>query len=91
LQAQMNGPKHLSCDKDDNVLIADTETHTVRLYTPKDGKMHRVAGKGKKGAAGVGEAPDQVELNRPHGATMDPAGAIVICDSDNNRVLRIEK
>jgi DNA-binding beta-propeller fold protein YncE len=91
LQAQMNGPKHLSCDKDDNVLIADTESHAVRLYTPKDGKMHRVAGKGKKGAAGVGEAPDQVELNRPHGATMDPAGAVVICDSDNNRVLRIEK
>src|SRR6185503_14284815 len=26
LQAQMNGPKHLSCDKDDSVLIADTET-----------------------------------------------------------------
>jgi len=91
LQAQMNGPKHLSCDKDDNVLIADTESYAVRLYTPKDGKMRRVAGKGKKGAAGVGEAPDQVELNRPHGATVDPSGAVVICDSDNNRVLRIEK
>jgi DNA-binding beta-propeller fold protein YncE len=91
LQAQMNGPKHLSCDKDDNVLIADTETHTVRLYTPKDGKIRRVAGTGKKGSAGAGGAPEQVELNRPHGATSDPSGAIVICDSDNNRVLRIEK
>ena len=91
LQAQMNGPKHLSCDKDDNVLIADTETHTIRLYTPKDGKMHRVAGTGKKGSGGVGGAPDQVELARPHGATIDPSGAVVICDSDNHRVLRIEK
>jgi DNA-binding beta-propeller fold protein YncE len=91
LQAQMNGPKHLSCDKDDNVLIADTETHTIRLYTPKDGKMQRVAGNGKKGAGGVGGAPDQVELARPHGATIDPSGAVVICDSDNHRVLRIEK
>jgi sugar lactone lactonase YvrE len=91
LQAQMNGPKHLSCDKDDNVLIADTETHTIRLYTPKDGKIHRVAGNGKKGAGGVGGAPDQLELARPHGATIDPSGAVVICDSDNNRVLRIEK
>lgn len=91
LQAQMNGPKHLSCDKEDNVLIADTETHTVRLYTPKDGKIRRLAGTGKKGAAGAGGAPDQVELNRPHGATIDPEGAIVICDSDNHRVLRIEK
>jgi sugar lactone lactonase YvrE len=91
LQAQMNGPKHLSCDKDDNVLIADTETHTIRLYTPKDGKMHRVAGNGKKGAGGAGGSPDQVELARPHGATIDPSGAVVICDSDNNRVLRVEK
>ena len=74
-----------------DALIADTETHTIRLYTPKDGKIHRVAGNGKKGAAGVGGAPEQVELARPHGATIDPAGAVVICDSDNHRVLRIEK
>ncbi|HLY11406.1 MAG TPA: hypothetical protein VKW04_19035 [Planctomycetota bacterium] len=91
LQAMMNGPKHLSCDKDDNVLIADTESFAVRLYTPKDGKIRRVAGTGKKGSAGAGGAPEQVELNRPHGATTDPSGNIVICDSDNNRVLRIEK
>ena len=91
LQAQMNGPKHLSCDKDDNVLLADTETHTIRLYTPKDGKIHRVAGTGKKGSGAVGGAPDQVELNRPHGATIDPSGVIYICDSDNHRVLRIDK
>jgi hypothetical protein len=91
LQAMMNGPKHLSCDRDDNVLIADTESFAVRLYTPKDGKIRRVAGTGKKGSAGAGGAPEQVELNRPHGATTDASGAIVICDSDNNRVLRIEK
>ena len=36
-------------------------------------------------------AAAKVELNRPHGATTDPSGAIVICDSDNHRVLRIEK
>jgi sugar lactone lactonase YvrE len=91
LQAQMNGPKHLSCDKDDSVLIADTETHTIRRYTPKDGKIQRVAGIGKKGSGGVGGAPDQLELSRPHGATIDPTGAVVISDSDNNRILRIDK
>src|SRR6185295_19039684 len=57
LQAQMNGPKHLSCDKDDNVLTADTETHTIRLFKPKEGKMFRVAGTGKKGSGGAGGAP----------------------------------
>lgn len=91
LQAQMNGPKHLSCDLEDNVLIADTETHTIRRYSPKDGKITRVAGTGKKGAGGVGGAPDQVELARPHGAQVHPSGAIYISDSDNHRVLKIEK
>ena len=91
LQAQMNGPKHLSIDRDDTVLIADTETHTIRRYNPKDGKITRVAGTGKKGSGGVGGSPEQVELARPHGAAIDPTGAIVISDSDNNRVLRIEK
>ena len=91
LQAQMNGPKHLSCDKEDNVLIADTETHTIRRYSPKDGKIVRVAGTGKKGNGAAGGAPDQVELARPHGATIDPSGTVYICDSDNNRVLRIDK
>jgi len=91
LQAEMNGPKHISCDRDDNVMIADAETHTVRLYTPKDGKIHRIAGTGKKGAGEAGADPAQAALNRPHGVTLDPAGAIVICDSYNNRVLRIER
>jgi hypothetical protein len=91
LQAQLNGPKHLSCEKDDSVLIADTESHVVRKYTPKDGKIHRVAGTGKKGTGAAGGVPDQVELSRPHGVTTDPSGTVVICDSDNNRVLRIEK
>jgi hypothetical protein len=87
----MNGPKHLSCDKDDSVLIADTETHTIRRYSPKDGKIHRVAGTGKKGAGGVGGAPDQQELSRPARGDDRFDGAVVICDSDNNRILRIEK
>jgi DNA-binding beta-propeller fold protein YncE len=91
LSAQMNGPKHLSVDADDSVLISDTETHTIRRYSPKDGKIARVAGTGKKGASGAGGAPEQCELARPHGAMVGPRGAIYISDSDNHRVLRIEK
>ncbi len=91
LAAQMNGPKHLSVDADDSVLIADTENHVIRRYSPRDGKIQRVAGTGKKGAAGAGGAPEQCELARPHGAMVGPGGAIYISDSDNHRVLRIEK
>jgi sugar lactone lactonase YvrE len=90
-KAQLNGPKHLCTDRDGNVLIADTENHLIRKYLPREGKIVRVAGTGKKGTAGVGGPPDRAELNQPHGVTVHNDGTLYITDSSNNRVLRIER
>jgi sugar lactone lactonase YvrE len=89
LQAQMNGPKHISTDSNDDVLIADAETNTVRKYLAKEGKIVRVAGTGKKGAAGVGGPAEQCELARPHGVQQGPDGALYVTDSYNHRILRV--
>jgi DNA-binding beta-propeller fold protein YncE len=89
LEATMSGPKHLCLDRDGSVIIADTETNTVRRYDPKTGKITRIAGTGKNGAAGVGGDPLACELARPHGVTVAPDGKLIITDSYNNRVLRI--
>jgi DNA-binding beta-propeller fold protein YncE len=89
LAATMDGPKHVSVDHEDNVLITDTENHVIRKYLPREGRIVRVAGTGTKGDAGVGGPPDGVGLARPHGAFVDPAGAIYISDSSNHRVLKI--
>ncbi len=92
LDATMSGPKHLCVDLDDNVIIADAETHLVRKYLPKEGKIVRIAGTGKKGSAGVGGDPTQCELSRPHGVVVHPqTGELYITDSYNNRVLKIVK
>jgi DNA-binding beta-propeller fold protein YncE len=92
LAATMNGPKHLCVDLDDNVIIADAESHLVRKFLPKEGKIVRVAGTGKKGAAGVGGDPVKCELARPHGVVVHPkTGELYITDSYNNRVLKISK
>lgn len=88
LRAELRGPKHISVDADGTVLIADTENHVIRRYIPADGRIVRVAGTGEKGAAGVGGAPDRVQLNRPHGAFRHD-GTLYISDSDNHRVLAI--
>ncbi len=88
-QATLNGPKHLCADKEDNVIIADTENHIVRKYLRKEGKIVRVAGSGKKGSAGIDGPPLAVELNQPHGVYLHPSGELYIVDSSNNRVLKI--
>jgi DNA-binding beta-propeller fold protein YncE len=86
--ATLNGPKHLCVDQDDNVIIADTDNHVIRKYTPADCKIVRIAGTGKMGDSGNGGNPLQVSLNEPHGVHVDRDGTLYIVDSMNGRVFR---
>jgi DNA-binding beta-propeller fold protein YncE len=85
------GPKHLCIDRDDNVIIADTDHHRIVKWDVAAGKLLPVAGTGTKGTAGVGGPPDKLQLNQPHGVYLDEQGALYIADSMNNRVLKIEQ
>jgi DNA-binding beta-propeller fold protein YncE len=91
LRAEFNGPKHLCVDRNGDVLIADTENHVIRKYLPREGKVVRVAGTGRKGQAGLDGPPLKAELNQPHGVHAEPDGTIYIADSSNNRILKIER
>ena len=91
LKASFNEPKHLCIDRDDNVIIADTDNHVIRKYLPKENRIMRVAGSGKSGAGGVDGLASAVEFNQPHGVCVDKSGALYIADSLNNRVLKIER
>ncbi len=90
-RATLNGPKHLCVDLDDNVIIADTANHVIRKFTPKDGKIARLAGTGKKGDSQDGGAPLSVSFNEPHGVYVHANGTLYIVDSMNHRVFRWEK
>ncbi len=89
LLATLNDPKHLCIDRDDTVIIADAENHLIRRYDPATGKIHRIAGTGKMGAAGLDGPPEHCELARPHGVTVHPDGNLYIPDSYNHRILKI--
>ncbi|MCX6897405.1 MAG: hypothetical protein NT105_01775 [Verrucomicrobia bacterium] len=88
LKAEMNGPKHLYPDLQDNILIADAENNVVRKYIPATRKLVRVAGTDRKGAA-LDTNPLKTELARPHGVYVHTDGTIYIVDSYNNRILKI--
>jgi streptogramin lyase len=87
----MNGPKHLCVDAHGDVIIADAENNVVRKLLVREGRLVRVAGTGRMGSAGVGGPALAVELARPHGVFVDARGTLYIVDSDNHRILRLER
>jgi DNA-binding beta-propeller fold protein YncE len=88
-QAALNGPKHLTIDAHDDVLIADTENHVIRKVLVRQNKIVRVAGTGTEGSGAVPGPPAAVALARPHGVLVAPDGALIISDSWNGRLLRL--
>lgn len=91
LKATLNDPKHLCVDHDGDVVIADSGNHVIRKYSPATGKIVRIAGTGTKGNSGDGGDALTTPLNSPHGVTVHPNGTLYIVDSNNGRVLRLEK
>jgi sugar lactone lactonase YvrE len=89
-KAMLNGPKHLCIDLEDNVIIADTANHVIRKYLPRENKIVRIAGTGKKGDSGRGGDALKTPLNQPHGVCVHPSGVLYIVDSHNDRVFRLE-
>jgi DNA-binding beta-propeller fold protein YncE len=82
----VSAPKDLATDADDNLVIADTESDTIRLYDPVKRTIKLIAG----GGSGMLDGPPEMaKLNRPHGVAVDRDGRILIADSMNNRVLAI--
>jgi sugar lactone lactonase YvrE len=86
-EALLAGPKYVSLDRRGRVLIADTENHCIRRYDPASGSITTVAGIPTKAGAAVGADLLATQLARPHGCCLDPAGRLVIADSDNDRIL----
>ncbi len=90
-KARLRGPKHLCIDHKDNVIIADTANHVIRMYYPRENKLVRIAGTGKKGFSGNGGDALMVPMNEPHGVTIHKDGTLYIVDSFNHLVFRLVK
>jgi streptogramin lyase len=83
-------PKHLSVDLDDNVIITDTESDTIRKWVAATKTVVKIAGTGQSGTGTLDGPPELAAFRRPHGAYVDEKGRIWIADSFNNRVVRID-
>ena len=84
-EARLRGPKHISVDGQDDVLISDTENHVIRRIDLATGTISTVLGSGERGD-GPDTDPRRCRLSRPHGVFHDGSGALYVGDSEAHRI-----
>ena len=87
-QAQLAGPKGATVDLEGNILLCDTENHTIRVIRKTTGVIESLIGDGQAGDGPDGD-PKKCRLNRPHGVFVDATGNIYVGDSSNNKVRKL--
>lgn len=87
--ATLREPHGLAVDVPGRVMIADTENHVIRRVQI-DGTIRTIAGTGVAGYSGDGLLATSAQLSRPVGVVVDSVGRVVIADTGNHVVRRIE-
>ncbi len=78
---EMWGPRSIAVDDEGNVLVADTGTHRVRVFSVEGEPLASFGERGK--ALG--------QLREPVGLTVDPTtGDVLVADAGNARVQRLD-
>jgi len=90
ITATLNGPKAIRCDNDGNIVVVDTENHSIRLISVNDGLINTIGG-GVEGPHGDGKDPLKAGMARPHGVVVGPDNEIYIADSENHRIRIIKQ
>ena len=89
-KARLNAPHDLAFDTEGNLLIADTFNHRIRRID-RQGVITTVVGIGEAPYAGYGAAAPKDRLNNPQGVAFDRAGNILIADTYNRVVRRLDR
>ena len=89
LNAQLNSPWGILIDKDDNLLIADTNNDAIRKVG-SDGIIQTIAGNGQEGYEGDGGPARSAKLNAPQSLAVDSQGRIYIGDEHNDAIRIVE-
>jgi DNA-binding beta-propeller fold protein YncE len=89
VNAQLNTPYGIFLDRDDNLLIADSENHVIRKVT-SDGIIRTFAGSGQRGYDGDGGPALTAKFDSPQALAIDSSDRVYIGDEHNNAIRVIE-
>jgi sugar lactone lactonase YvrE len=80
----------LAIDASGNIYIADYMNSRVRRVDSATGVITTVAGNGTAGFSGDGGLATQAMLSMPVGVLIDATGNLIISDSNNNRLRKVD-
>ena len=88
-KAQLSSPHDLAFDAAGNLFIADSGNHRIRRID-RQGVITTIAGDGKQAKAGYNDPPLLTSLNNPQSIAFDRAGNLLIADTYNHVVRRMD-
>jgi sugar lactone lactonase YvrE len=89
-EASLDTPHGVAVDNRGHVYIADSPNHRIRVVDLATGVIRTVAGTGQEGYGGDGGPATAARLNRPRFLVVAPDGSLVVADTANYRVRRID-
>ena len=88
--ATFNAPHEIRVDRRGNVYIADTRNHCIRMIHWDTGIVETIAGDGEPGYRGDNGPGEKARFNQPHSIVLDGKGGLLVADTKNHRVRRID-
>ena len=87
--AALNHPRGIALEGDTTLYIANSDSHRIRRLDLTTGVIYHVAGT-TSGFSGDGGPAGQAQLRQPRGLTTLPDGGLLVADTFNNRLRRIQ-
>ena len=88
--ALLDSPDGVAVDPQGNIFIADTNDDKVRRVDAATGRIDTWAGTGAPGYNGENLDRLSARLYLPRGLSIAPDGDLLVADSENNRVRRVD-
>ncbi len=88
ITANISRPIRMAFDAAGNLYFADLNNHRIRRVAT-NGVITTVAGNGTAGFSGDNGPATSAQLNNPLGVALDRNGNLLIADSSNNRIRRV--